>query len=83
MAKVMLTFNATPAPSLAQVKTRFGLSDDEIDEAFGVIEVDPETHTHTILVEQAAAARITGQPGWEGQGPFANPKIQPFGPPER
>lgn len=83
MAKVMLTFNATPAPSLAQVKARFGLSDDEIDEAFGVIEVDPETHTQTILVEQAAAARITGQPGWQGQGPFANPKIQPFGPPER
>lgn len=82
MAKVMLSFKATPTPSIEQVKRRFGLADDEIDAAFGVIEVDPDDHLLTILVEQSAAARVTGDPGWTGEGPFADPKIEPFGPPK-
>jgi hypothetical protein len=83
MGKVMLTFDAPTPPSLDEVKQRFGLNDEEIDDTFGVIEVDPKTHTCTILVEEAAAARITGRPDWKGGGPYSNPKIAPFGPPRR
>jgi hypothetical protein len=80
---VMITFRVAATPTLEQVKQRFGLKDDEVDAAFGVIEIDPDTHDHAIRVAEAAAARITSQPGWSGEGPFSDPKIAPFGPPQR
>jgi hypothetical protein len=83
MAKVMLSFEAPTPPSLDEVKRRFGLRDDDIDATFGVIEIDSKTHTYTIRVEEAAAARITGRPDWKGGGPYSDPKIAPFGPPKR
>jgi hypothetical protein len=81
MAKVMFTFDAPQPLTLEAVKARFGLADEEIDPSFGVIEVDPESHSYTILVEESAGARIRGQAP-EVRGPFSNPKIAPFGPPE-
>jgi hypothetical protein len=80
MPKVMLSFRDDTAPSLEQIKQRLGLSDEEIDLQFGLIEIDPDAHEYTILVEDSAAARITGRPEWKG-GAFSNPKIAPFGPP--
>jgi hypothetical protein len=79
----MITFRAVPTPTLEQVKRRLSLRDDELDETFGVVEIDPDTHDHAIRVDEAAAARVTSQPGWSGEGPFSDPKIAPFGPPKR
>jgi hypothetical protein len=82
MAKVMYTLALPAGPHSAdEVRSRLGLADDELDDSFGVIEVDPDEHLFTILVEETAAARLTGRDDWKLQGPYSNPRIAPFGPP--
>lgn len=82
MPKVMVTIRAPEGPpTLAALRARYGLTDDDVDTKFGVVAVDPTEHVYTILVEPSAAARITPGAGWEIEGPFSNPKIAPFGPP--
>jgi hypothetical protein len=84
MAKVMVSFKVVgAAPTLEELKERFRLSDAEIDASFGVVEIDPQTHTYTILVEESAVDKLqpSGSIG-KVEGPFSNPRIEPFGPPE-
>ena len=81
MSKVMVTISGGSRPTLAEVKQAFALSDAEIDPDYGVIEVDDENHVYSILVEEQAAAKISGH-GWSTEGPFSNPRIEPFGPPQ-
>jgi hypothetical protein len=76
----MFTLTLDPAEaSVEQVRRRLGLSGDELDADFGVVELDPAQHRYAVLVDEEAAARVEGMPGVEG--PFANPRIEPFGPP--
>ena len=83
MAKVMVTIHGpdTP-PTIADVRDRYGLSQDEIDASFGVVEIDPDEQVYTVLVEEEAAAKIQSNDEWRTEGPFSNPRIEPFGPPE-
>lgn len=88
MAKLL--FNVTweeGTPLLKDVCEKYGFEPHELDETFGVIEIDPQDHLYTILVEQEAAQRVSdaynsehSEPGLEG--PFSNPRIEPLGPPE-
>jgi hypothetical protein len=83
MAKVMMTIRAPQGPpTVPEIVSRYGLQPGEIDADFGVVLIDPADHAYTILVEPSAAGKI--QPGgdWETSGPFSNPKIEPFGPPQ-
>lgn len=84
MVKIMVSFEvAGVAPTVEELKERFGLNDEEIDASFGVVEIDPETHTYTILVDAAAAEKVrAGGSISKVEGPFSNPRIEPFGPPE-
>lgn len=83
MPKVMVTIQAPDdPPTIEGLRRRYHLGTDEIDTSFGVVEVDPAEHIYTILVEECAAARIKPDEGWQVAGPFSNPRIQPFGPPE-
>lgn len=76
----MITVTRDPSgASLSAVKEDLGLSDEEVDADFGLVEIDPDAHRYAILVEDGAAGRVSGTPGVEG--PFANPPIEPFGPP--
>jgi hypothetical protein len=82
MAKLLLTLTRDPADaSLDAVKRDLGLTDEDIDDEFGVVNIDPNGHRYAILVEERAAGRVGKGPGVEG--PFANPRIEPFGPPKR
>jgi hypothetical protein len=56
-----------------------GLGDEEVDADYGLVAIDPEEGRYAILVEESASARVAKKPGVEG--PFANPPIEPFGPP--
>jgi hypothetical protein len=81
MAKLLLTVTRDPSQaSLGAVKRDLGLGDDEIDHDFGVVSIDPKGNRYAILVEDRAAERVGGKQGVDG--PFANPPIEPFGPPE-
>jgi hypothetical protein len=82
MAKLLLTLTRDPADaSLDAVKRDLGLTDEDIDDEFGVVNIDPNGHRYAILVEERAAGRVGKGHGVEG--PFANPRIEPFGPPKR
>lgn len=81
MSKVMVTLKLDPEQaSLAKVRESLGIGAEEIDDDFGVIAVEPENDLYVVLVEQDAANRVQGVQGVEG--PFSNPKIEPFGPPQ-
>ncbi len=80
MSKVMVTLKLDPEQaSLAHVRESLGIGSEEIDDDFGVIAVQPEENLYAVLVEQDTADRVQGTEGVEG--PFSNPKIEPFGPP--
>ncbi len=76
MSKQLVTFKCDDAPSLETVKERFALHDDDIDPSFGVVEVDPDAHLYTALVEPAAASKM--QQTEPETGVYANPEISTF-----
>jgi hypothetical protein len=81
MSKLMMTLHLDPKEaSLAAVKRKLGLQAGEIDEEFGVVPIDPDANLFTVLVEEGVVTKVQGQEGV--RGPFANPKIEPFGPPK-
>jgi hypothetical protein len=78
----MLTLTRDPSrASLEAVQEDLGLDAADIDRDFGVVEIDPDEHLYAILVEESAAQRASGQEGVEG--PYADPPIEPFGPPPK
>ncbi|HET9558666.1 MAG TPA: hypothetical protein VFS70_16115 [Actinomycetota bacterium] len=77
----MVTLRLDPEQaSLDQVRELLGLAADEVDPAFGVVNISPAEHLYTMLVDQEAADRIADAPQVEGV--FSNPRIEPFGPPD-
>jgi hypothetical protein len=81
MSKVMVTLKLDPEhASLEEVRESLGIGTEEIDDEFGVIAVSPEESLYAVLVEPETANRVQGVEGVKG--PFSNPKIEPFGPPQ-
>jgi hypothetical protein len=81
MPRVMVTLRLDPGQAtLPEVRRLLDLADEEVDPGFGVVNISPAEHLYTILVDEAAAARVAGAPQVEGV--FGNPRIEPFGPPE-
>lgn len=79
---LMLTVKLDPdRATLEDARERLGVGEDEIDSDFGVVGIDPEEHLYAIMVDEQAAERLSDQPDVEG--PYANPRIEPFGPPQR
>jgi hypothetical protein len=83
MPKVMVTIQGPgEPPTVAELRRRYQLDESEIDASFGVVEVDPTEHVYTVLVEESAAAKVRPDQGWTVQGPYSNPRVEPFGPPQ-
>ncbi|HEU4897304.1 MAG TPA: hypothetical protein VFX88_06990 [Actinomycetota bacterium] len=81
MARMMVTLRLPPEQAnLEEVRRLLGLSPEEVDPAFGVVNISPAEHLYTILVDEAAAARVANADPVEGV--YGNPRIEPFGPPE-
>ena len=80
MVKVMVTLKLDPEQaSPAAVRRLLGLEQGAVDESFGVVNISPAEHLYTILVDEATAARVRGAE--PVRGVYANPRIEPFGPP--
>jgi hypothetical protein len=78
---VLLTLQLDPAEASAQaVRRKLELDEEQFDPEFGVVEIDPVQHKYAVLVEEDVAAKLEGAPDVEG--PFSNPRIEPFGPPQ-
>ena len=82
MPKVMMNVRSMRAPTLAELQQKFGLKDAEIDKDFGVVEIDPDDHLYTIRVDDTAAKKVNSDFEVSTQGPFSDPIISPFGPPQ-
>jgi hypothetical protein len=81
MPRVMVTLRLDPGrATLPEVRELLGLAPEEVDPAFGLVNISPAEHLYTILVDEPAATRVADAP--EVEGVFANPRIEPFGPPE-
>jgi len=69
-------------PTVDQIIEKYGIEPDEIDDDFGVIEIDPDENLYTLLIEQTAAERVRnnlGEDETDFEGPFSNARIEPFG----
>ena len=73
-------------PSLDEVRQLFNLKPEEIDKQFGVIATDPMEGVYVVMVDIKARARVDAALATRALDPaegfFANPPIEPFGPPE-
>lgn len=87
MQTIMLQFkHQGSTPSIDEVRRLFNLKTDEIDPKFGVVATDLAKSIYTVLVDSKASERIKSvistRPHDPAEGIFANPRIEPFGPPE-
>ena len=83
MTKVMMTVHWSEGiPTLDDIQRHFSLTDDEIDRSFGLVEIDPNEHIFTFLVEENSTSKVKSGSNFHVEGPFSNPRIEPFGPPE-
>ena len=83
---VMLSIKLPPEQAtLTEARKRLGLAQDEIDEGFGLVALDPAADLYAVVVGAEAGARASAAAGDTGEvgGPFANPRIEPFGPPQK
>lgn len=88
METVMLQFkHQGPPPTINDVCRLFNLTAGEIDAQFGVLPTDPSEGLYTVLVDVRASERIKNvlatRPSDPAEGLFANPPIEPFGPPHQ
>lgn len=68
-------------PSLADAARILNVQESDLDRSFGVVLIDPDTHEYTVLCRSQACA--SGAPPGPGvKGPYSNPGIGTFGPPE-
>ena len=80
--KVMMTIRAAQPPTVEQIRQKLGLSHTDVDQDFGVVEIDPDDQLYAFMVEEQKATQVSGTSGWEIKGPYSNPRIAPFGPPQ-
>ena len=81
MAGVMMTVELDAAAAdLEHAAEKLGVDAKHLDADFGVVPVDPDNNLYTVLAEESAVAGASKRRGVEG--PFADPPIGPFGPPE-
>lgn len=81
MPRALLTIELESGEaSLPQVRRKLKLRKDQIDENFGVVRLSPEGNQYAIMVDDDVVERLTTKK--KAKGPYANPRIEPFGPPK-
>jgi len=66
-------------PTLETAARQLGVTPEAVDEAFGVVPIDPKRGLYSVQVDaaQLPAGASEGEPY---RGPFSTPRIEPFGP---
>lgn len=66
----LITVRMERDATLANAIERLGLDERDVDVAYGLVLIDPDQHLYALRVSEEA-------------GTFADPKIEPYGPPKR
>jgi hypothetical protein len=69
----------TGPPSLSEAAQKLHVQQQDLDQSFGVVLIDPKRHLYTVLVNEDAAGQVRGT-SESVKGPFANPRIGSYGP---
>jgi hypothetical protein len=81
MAMQMITVKLDPKhANLESARQKLNLSLSDIDLEFGLVNIDPQQNLYTLMVDEKACGKLAGQK--DVKGPFSNPRIETFGPPE-
>lgn len=88
--RVMVQFRLPDGPvTLASAASRLGVPPSRLDPDFGVVSTDLTDRLFTVMLDadssDAVATRLAKAPSGAksdpAEGVFANPRIEPFGPP--
>jgi hypothetical protein len=84
-ADMMLQFHqAGGKPSIEEAMGLFGLSAEDIDQAYGVATTDPRDGLYVLLVKARAVPKVEAvlakRRRHPAEGLFGNPQIEPMGP---
>jgi len=80
MDRVLVTLRLSPhEATTSKVRRKLGLSPTQIDKDFGVVLIRPQDSLYTVLIDREAAAQLDTF-GVGAGGPYANPRIEAFGP---
>jgi len=82
MVLVTIAYRGARRPSLATAARLLGVRPEDLDPRFGVVVIDPERRLASVRVRASALPADLAARG-SLEGPFADPKIGPFGPPRR
>jgi hypothetical protein len=81
VTKVLLTVTLDPRhATISDARHRLQLTDDELDEHFGVVLLDGDAGHYAIRVDDEVAARLQDHPHVHGLSSDA--RIETFGPPD-
>ncbi|MEV8637735.1 hypothetical protein AB0395_39425 [Streptosporangium sp. NPDC051023] len=75
---VLITVRLPSQATLEQAIHRLDLREEEVDTGYGLVLIDPDQGLYGLRVTEAAARRIDPA---AGGGPYADPRIEPYGPP--
>ena len=83
-AMAMMTISCPEAkPGIERVAEILGVGTEAVDRSFGVVAFDPSRGLYAVQVRADAIERREGSGSDSCDGPYANPRIDGFGPPDR
>lgn len=80
MVTVRLPANVAQDATPTSVATFLGINTSDLNEAFGVVPIDKSKGVFSLMMSPARLDNISEETKGFIEGPFANPKIAPFGP---
>ncbi|MFF3437496.1 hypothetical protein [Streptosporangium sp. NPDC002721] len=75
---LLITVRLPPDATLAQAMRRLELPEEDVDTDYGLVLIDPDQGLYGLRVSETAARRVAPA----GEGPYSDPRIEPYGPPE-
>jgi hypothetical protein len=82
---VLVQLVLAPGPATPEAAARrLGVTVADLDTGYGVVPTDPDAGLHAVMLRAALADKVAARlaVGDPAEGVFANPRIEPFGPPE-